>query len=144
MRHSISVDIGVTRTLIIDTGSNVSILQPNVSGSDVGFTTKKPHGVTGEALDIKGIQSVSFSLRGRKYTHAFLVCPLTTEAAGLLGTDFLENAGAKIDLECGTLSLAHIGRVPRVFSVPRAKHTALTVFAEGKAGCSPVSRRRSV
>jgi hypothetical protein len=61
-------------------------------------TTKKRHGVTGEALDIKGIQSFSFSLKVREYTHAFLVCPLPTEAAGLLGTDFLENAGANIAL----------------------------------------------
>jgi hypothetical protein len=132
------VDIeGVTRTLIIDTGSNVSILQPNVSGSDVRVTTKKPHGVTGETLDIKGIQSDSFLLRGLEYTHAFLVCPLPTEAAGLLGTDFLENADAMIDLECGKMSLTEIGKVPQAISVPHAKHTALTVFAEGKAGRNP-------
>jgi hypothetical protein len=97
-----------------------------MSGSDVRFTTTEPIGVTGEALDIRGILSVSFSLRGREYTHAFLVCPFPTEAAGLLGTDFLLNAGAKIDLECGKMSLNDIGRVPRAFSVPRVKHTALS------------------
>jgi hypothetical protein len=87
------VDIeGVTRTLIIDTGSHVSVLQPNVSGRDIRVTTRKPHGVTGEALDIRGIQPVSFWLRGHDYTHKFLVCPLPTEAPGLLDTDFIENA----------------------------------------------------
>jgi hypothetical protein len=35
------------------------------------------------------------------------------------------------------MSLTDISRVLRAFSVPRAKHTALTVFAEGKAGRSP-------
>ena len=82
----------------------MSILQPGVSKSDVRVTTKKPHGVTGEVLDIMGLQSVSFSLKGREYTHAFLVCLLPSEAAGLLGTDFLEKAGAVIDLECSTMS----------------------------------------
>jgi hypothetical protein len=85
----------------------------------------------------KGSTVGFFSLRRREYTHGFLLCPLPTEAAGLLGTDFLEKAGAKIDLECGTMSHTDIGRVPRAFGVPHAKHTALTVFAEGKAGRSP-------
>ena len=57
----------------------------------------KPYGVTGEVLDIKGIQSVTFTLNGREFTHAFLVCGLPTDAAGLLGTDFLEKAGAVMD-----------------------------------------------
>jgi hypothetical protein len=52
---SIAVVIeGITRTLVIDTGSNVSILQPNVSGNVVEATTMRPHGVTGQTLDIKG------------------------------------------------------------------------------------------
>jgi hypothetical protein len=64
------------------------------------------------------------------------VCPLPTDAAGLLGTDFLE-VGAVIDFECRTMSLADINTVPQVYSVPPAGHTALTVFAEGKAGRNP-------
>ena len=88
---TISVQMeGVSRCLILDTGSNVSILQPDVSSCDVRVTAQKPHGVTGDLLDIKGLQSVSFLLNGREYTHAFLVCSLPTEAAGLLGTDILE------------------------------------------------------
>ena len=111
------------RCLILDTGSNVSILQPGVSKSDVRVIAKKPHGVTGEVLDTKGLQSVSFLLKGREYTHAFLVCSLPSEAAGLLGTDFLGKTG----VECSTMSLSDIGRVPRVYNVPPAKHTALSV-----------------
>ena len=125
---TVSVEIeGVPRCLILDTGSNVSILQPGVSKSDVRVTAKKPHGVTGEVLDIKGLQSVSFLLKGREYTHAFLACSLPSEAAGLLGTDFLGKTGAVIDFECSTMSLSDIGRVPRVYNVPPAKHTALSV-----------------
>ena len=58
--------------------------------ADVRVTAQKPHGVTGDLLDIKVLESASFSLNGREYTHAFLVSSLPTEAAGLLGTDYLE------------------------------------------------------
>jgi len=45
---TVSVEIeGVSRRLIVDTGSNVSILQPGVSKSDVRVTTVRPFGVTG-------------------------------------------------------------------------------------------------
>ena len=44
---SISVDIeGVARRLILDTGSNVSIMQPGISGSAVEVTHIRPYGVT--------------------------------------------------------------------------------------------------
>ena len=78
----------MSRRLILDTGSNVSVLQPGVSRSDVRDTTQKLHGVTGDLLNIKGLQPVSFSLKGSEYTHVFLVCPLLIEAAGLLNTEF--------------------------------------------------------
>jgi len=39
-------------------GSNVSILQPGVSQSGLSATFIKPHGVTGEAPNIKGQQHV--------------------------------------------------------------------------------------
>ena len=45
---------GISRSQILDTGSNVSILLPGISNSDVKVTDARPHGVTGEVLDIKG------------------------------------------------------------------------------------------
>ena len=81
------------RSLIIDTGP-VSILQPGMSRREVSVTMTRPYGVTGEDLDIKGLQSVTFTLNEREFTHAFLLCSLPTDAADLLGTDFLEKAGA--------------------------------------------------
>ena len=57
---SISVRIeGKVRVLIIDTGSNISRLQPGVSKSEVRLTDSRPYGVTGETLDVKGHQAVS-------------------------------------------------------------------------------------
>ena len=71
---SISVDIeGVSRRLIIDTGSNVSIMQPGISTSAVEATHIRPYGVTGEVLDIKGQQIVSFVVDRREFNHRFCV-----------------------------------------------------------------------
>jgi hypothetical protein len=98
----------------VDTGSSVSILQPRVSNSEVRVTSLKPYGVTGQAVDIKGRQSVTFELDGREHNHKFLVCALPTDAAGLLGTDFLEEAGATLDFERSKMSLCDIDRAPRV------------------------------
>ena len=87
-----------------DTGSNVSILQPGVSSSEVKESLLKPFGLTGEVLDVIGHQQVSFTLGGRRLDHLFLVCPLPTETAGLLGMDFFEKLGAEISHEKRTLT----------------------------------------
>jgi len=81
---------GMQRNLIVHTGSNVSILQPGMSRRDILGTTTRPYGMTGEVLDIMGLQSVTFSLNGHEFTHAFLVCSLPADAACLLGTDFFK------------------------------------------------------
>jgi len=57
---------------------------------DVRVTAMKPYGVTGEVLDIKGQQLVSFVLGGRKFSHIFLACPLPIDTDGLFGTDFVD------------------------------------------------------
>jgi hypothetical protein len=140
---TISVEIeGMSRSLILDTGSNVSILQPGVSKSDVRVTTMEPYGVTGDVLNIKGQQSVSFMLNGCEFNHTFLVCSLPTDAAGLVGTDFMASLGAKIDFECGKLLLSSNRKMPRVYSVPPTGHKALTIFSGDKAGRSPQLRQQ--
>ena len=44
---------GIQRNLIVETGSNFSILQPGISRRDVIGTTTRPYVVTGEILDLK-------------------------------------------------------------------------------------------
>ena len=84
---AIKADIKVVeRGLIIDTGSDVSILQPGSSNASINNTTLRPYGVTGETLDVRGRQTVSIGLGGRKFDHTFLVFPLPAEAAGQLGS----------------------------------------------------------
>jgi len=76
---SISVRIGEVRVMIIDTGSNISIVQPGISKSEIRHTDMRPYVVMGETLDVKGRQAFSFVLGKRKFNHQFFVCspPLT-------------------------------------------------------------------
>ena len=67
----------------------------------------------------------------------FLVCPLPTAAAGLIGTDFLERTGAEINFECGKMALAAIGVAPSADRVSQIRRATLTVFSEGQAERSP-------
>jgi len=79
---SISVRIEEFWVLIIDTGSNISILQQGISKSKVRLTDMQRYGVTGETLDVKGRQPVSFVLDRREFKHQFLVyfLPLNQQA----------------------------------------------------------------
>ena len=135
---SVSVQIeGKQSSLIIDTGSSISILQPGVSRSEVTTSDIKPYGVTGEVLDVKGRQSLSFELGGKEFHHSFLVCSLPTQAAGILGTDFLKESGAVIDLERKKMTLGVVSATPRVSSETREGRAALTIFTKGREGHSP-------
>jgi hypothetical protein len=95
-----------------------------VSKSDLSVTTLKPFGVTGEELDIKGRQDVSLEIDGRKFHHAFLVCPLPTEAAGVIGTDFFNH---------NKMDFADVKSTPRRCNKTSTEFTALTIFTRGKA-----------
>lgn len=79
---------GTKRRFILDTGSNVSLIQPAVKTAEVMTTNLSPFGVTGDELEIKGQQEVVFSVQNVNYQHRFLVCSLSTKAAGILGMDF--------------------------------------------------------
>jgi hypothetical protein len=103
---TVAADIeGMSRSLILDTGSNISIMQPCISRSNVQVTAMEPYGVTGNVLDVRGQQTVTVRLNGREYTHPFLVCSLPTKAAGLLGTDLLDRLGGKIHFESREMSV---------------------------------------
>jgi hypothetical protein len=133
---------GVVRDLIVDTGSNISILQPGISKSEMTYTDSRPYEVTGETLDIKGRQTVSFVTGGREFSHQFLVCSLPTEAAGLIGMDFLRESGTIVKFKCNKMSLTDIGKAPRAEGRTLNKGSAFTIFVEGKEGHSPQPTRR--
>ena len=97
--------------------------------------------MTGDVLDIKGQQSVSYMLNRYEFKHTFLVCSLPTDTVGLVGTNFMASLGVFIDFECCNLLLSDNRKVPRVYSLPPIEHTAFKIISEGKAGRSPQLRK---
>jgi len=65
------------------------------------------------------------------------VCPLPTEAAGLLGTDFLEERGAHINFENGEMSFNDAARDSRTHGDANRELRVLSIFMSGKEGHSP-------
>jgi hypothetical protein len=134
---TVSVEMeGVSRRLIVEMGSKVSILQPGVSKSDIRVTGVRPIGVTGESLDIKGHQSVSFRWNGCEMNHSFLVCSLRTDAARLVGTDFMEKTGATINFECSKVTLTSANQAPQAHIAIPTGQLALTVFPRVKTAAT--------
>ena len=140
---TVTVDIeGAQRDLILDTGSNISILQPEVSRSDERCTSIKPYGVTGETLEIRGQQTVSITLDGHEFKHQFYVCSLPTNADGLIGLDFMTKTGASLDIEKGKISLPGVSKGQKLVSSSPSRQAALTVFTPEKEGHSPSPANR--
>jgi hypothetical protein len=101
----LSVDMdGVSGSMILDTGSDVSLVQPGLVRGAVETSPLKPYGVTRETFVVLGQQTVCFTIGKIEFKHTFLVCSLPTEASGILGTDFLKRVRAKIDFEKGLVS----------------------------------------
>ena len=63
---------GLHRVFIIDTVSSISIIQPGVCYSEVRPTRLSPFGVTGNELEIKGVQEVEFYLNNRNFVTSFV------------------------------------------------------------------------
>jgi hypothetical protein len=75
--------------------------------------------------------------------------PLPTEAAGLLGTDFLVRNGVIVDLDGDKLVLPEMAKTSERSGETSTKHAALTIFLNSKEGRSPqlsaeVGRQRKV
>ena len=82
----------------MDSGSNVSLIQPGIYRSEVRPSSTTSFGVTGDELDILGEQDVQFSVNNWNCGHTFCVCSLPTEADGILGMDFLSETNASLDI----------------------------------------------
>ena len=61
------------RMILVDTGSSISLIQPGVSASKLNQAVVTPFGVTGDELQVKGEQRVTFTVNSHEFVHAFLV-----------------------------------------------------------------------
>jgi len=103
--------IGRPRTVLVDTGSSISLIQPGICTSEITRESVTSFGVTGDELRVKGIQRVIVIINGETYTHEFCVCDLATEADAIVGRDFLKKMDATLDFEKGTVWLKTAGKV---------------------------------
>jgi hypothetical protein len=121
--------------MIINTCSNVSILQPEMSGSDKA-TNMKPYGVTVQELDIKGRQSVTFEFGSREVRHPFIVLSLPTDAAGRLQI-LWKQQGPLLILNAARCRLPTSPQCPEHAPNRLTGQRGKTVFSWGKEGCNP-------
>jgi hypothetical protein len=87
------------RNFIVDTGSNISLIKPGVSNNRIVNTNVAPFGVTGNDLEVAGVQKIEFWCNSKKYCHLFYVCSLPTDVDGIIGMDFLAAVNAKLDCQ---------------------------------------------
>jgi hypothetical protein len=79
---------GLHSGLIVDTGFSISLIEPRVCSNEVRPTNLSPFGVTGNELQIIGVQEEEFYLNSKKFRHQFCVCELPTKADGIVGIGF--------------------------------------------------------
>lgn len=97
---------GASTQFTVDTGSSVSLIQPDMCTNPINRTIISPFGVTGAELDIKGEQLMTLDVNTNTYSNKSLGCPLPTKADGIIGMDFLMEIDARLDVNKGELWLA--------------------------------------
>jgi hypothetical protein len=101
---------GVDRRLILDTGSSISLIHPDVAVGDMLDADVSPIGVAGATMCIDGVQEVEFRLQNCTFHHPYYVCELPTEMDGIVGTDLLRKLRARLDLgDCSLVLKGGVG-----------------------------------
>jgi hypothetical protein len=59
------------KSFINDTGSNVSLVKRGVNNNKIKATSATPFGVTGDELEITGLQEIEFCCNNYNYSHQF-------------------------------------------------------------------------
>ena len=83
-------------------------------------------------------------LDNHEFKYQFYVCSLPTNAAGLIGLDFMKKTGANLDIGNGKISPAGISKGQKLVRSSPARQAALTVFTLEKEGHSPPPRQQVV
>ena len=120
---------------MIDARYSLCLIQSGVCSTPVKHANVTPYGVTGDELQLKGVQ-LEFKINGERYRHVFCVCSLSRDADATIATDFLTPMDAKLDLKEERLWLGkstNLNRGPlqrgQHESRGTAARAALTVFS---------------
>ncbi|KAL0147701.1 hypothetical protein M9458_056979 [Cirrhinus mrigala] len=112
---------GVECTALVDTGSTVTVVRPEVvpEGTQLEDTAVQLRTVTGELAPMKGKGLLTLSVAGVNMQHPVWIA--NVQDSCILGLDFLRDYGCRLDLSKATLSFSN-GQVVKM-SPPGARHT---------------------
>lgn len=127
---------GAKRSLLVDTGAEISILREAVPGVPMQSTNVFAKGVTGAILGVKGVQDLECNFEGRKILHSFVIANLDTSRDGIIGWDLLERMGAVIDARRRRMSFLDDLEESRVAVLSTEERKAVRCVEEGSQGSS--------
>ncbi|RXN35620.1 contactin-associated -like 5 [Labeo rohita] len=112
---------GVECTALVDTGSTVTVVRPEVvpEGTQLEDTAVQLRTVTGELAPMKGKGLLTLSVAGVNMQHPVWIA--NVQDSCILGLDFLRDYGCRLDLSKATLSFSN-GQVVKM-RPPGARHT---------------------
>lgn len=95
---------GVSCSALVDTGSTVTLVRPDIISdcTELETTTVQLRTVTGELAPMKGKSLLSINVGGKTVRHPVWVAAVQDPC--ILGLDFLRCTGCQLDLDRGTLS----------------------------------------
>jgi hypothetical protein len=74
---------GQLHHVLVDSGASLSILKEGISNTEIFPTEQAAKGVTGNLLEILGMQNVEFKLGKKKFCFEFVIAPLDVEYSGI-------------------------------------------------------------
>ena len=83
-----AIVLDAQRVFIVDTGSNISLIKPGMSRSEIRATNLAQFGVRGNELEVTGVQEVEFRGNNRNYRHQFTSVPYRRTQTELLAWTF--------------------------------------------------------
>lgn len=95
---------GQLRTLLVDSGSEVSILKQPIRNVSLLEPRLMATGVTGKALPIEGEQEVQWKWGEILVSHRFLIAEISTMGDGLVGLDLMSKLGVVLDARAKSVS----------------------------------------
>lgn len=112
---------GVECTALVDTGSTVTVVRPEVvpEGTQLEDTAVQLRTVTGDLVPMKGKGLLTLTVAGMNMQHPVWIA--NVQDSCILGLGFLRDRGCQLDLSKATLSFAN-GQVVKM-RPPGAHHT---------------------
>uniref|UniRef100_T1HQA0 Peptidase A2 domain-containing protein n=1 Tax=Rhodnius prolixus TaxID=13249 RepID=T1HQA0_RHOPR len=122
--------------LILDSGSEISILKEKVPGYEVANSPILATGVMGAQIPILGEQILPCRVGKVWVEHTFAIAALTTRGDGILGWDLMSKLGLILDANKGTVSVEE-KQVSGTNSDPRALRSGI---GTGFLRCEPAEK----